>query len=46
MHALTSSTENITKALENGNVVYGIYLDPKKGFNTVDHAILLEKLKR
>ena len=38
--------ENITKALENGNVVCGIYLDLKKAFDTVDHAILLEKLKR
>ena len=38
--------ENITKALENGNVVCRIYLDLKKAFDTVDHTILLEKLKR
>ena len=38
--------ERITKALENSNLVCGIYLDLKKAFDTVDHEILILKLKK
>ena len=38
--------ENITKSMENGNLVSGIYLDLKKAFETVDNSILTEKLER
>ena len=37
--------EQITKALEKGNVAVAIYLDLKKAFDTVDPNILSQKLK-
>ena len=36
--------ENITKSLEEGKVMCGLYLDLKKAFDTVDHKILVAKL--
>ena len=38
--------ENITKSMESGNIVCGIYLDLKKAFDTVDHSLLTGKLER
>ena len=35
----------ITKALENGDYVIGMFLDFSKAFDTVNHHILLEKLE-
>ena len=43
--ALANITENITKALEDGNIGCGDFLDLQKGFDTVDHQIRLTKLK-
>ena len=38
--------ENITKSIETGKLVCGIYLDLKKAFDTVDHSFLTGKLER
>ena len=43
-HALISITENIRKALDDGNIGCGVFVDLQKAFNTVDHQILLAKL--
>ena len=40
-HALISITENITKALDDGNIICGIFVDLLKVFDTVDHEIVL-----
>ena len=37
--------ENITKSLENGNLVCGIYLGLKKAFDTVHHSFITGKLE-
>ena len=38
--------ENITKSMESGKIVCGMYLDLKKAFDTVDHSILAGKLEK
>ena len=43
--ALILLVDKITEALEKGEVVIGVFLDFSKAFDTVDHHILLEKLK-
>ena len=44
-HALINNiTENIRKALEDGNIGCGVFVDLQKAFDTVDHMILLAKL--
>ena len=42
--ALIILSENLTKALENGESAIGIFLDFQKAFDTVNHSILLDKL--
>ena len=37
-------TDKLTRSLENGEYVIGVYLDFSKAFGTVDHEILLSKL--
>ena len=44
LHALINITENIRKALDDGNIVCGIFVDLEKAFDSVDHQILLAKL--
>ena len=43
-HTLINITENIRKALEDGNIGCGVFVDLQKAFDTVDHQILLAKL--
>ena len=43
-HALINITENIRKALDDGNIGCGIFVDLQKAFDTVDYQILLAKL--
>ena len=42
-HALITITEKIRKAIDNGEITRGVFLDLKKTFDTVDHEILLSK---
>ena len=43
-HVLINITENIRKALDDGKIGCGIFVDLQKTFDTVDHQILLVKL--
>ena len=43
-HALINITENKRKALDDGNIGCGIFLDLQKAYDTNDHQILLAKL--
>ena len=38
--ALIEITESIRIALDNGNFVFGVFIDLQKAFDTVDHKIL------
>ena len=44
-HALIHMTEAIRSALDSGFVTCGIFVDFQKAFDTVNHEILLKKLK-
>ena len=43
-HAILSLLEIIQKALDDGQIAYGIFTDLEKAFDNVSHDILLEKL--
>ena len=42
-HVLINITENIRKALDDGNIGCGVFVDLPKAFDTVDHQILSAK---
>ena len=44
-HALNYSISHIKSELKKGNHVLGIFLDLSKAFDTIDHGILIKKLK-
>ena len=43
-HALINITENIRKAIDDGNIVCGVFVDLQKAFDTGYQQILLAKL--
>ena len=43
--ALITLIDKISEALDQGELVIGIFLDFSKAFDTVDHGILLQKLE-
>ena len=46
-HALISITQRplIKESIDNNKLGCGVFLDPRKAFDTVNHKILLEKLQ-
>ena len=42
-HALITLVDKITKSLDSGDIVIGVFFLFKKAFDTVDHTILLKK---
>lgn len=43
-HALITLVDRISKSLDNGEIMVGVFLDLRKAFDTVNHRILLRKL--
>ena len=44
-HAIISIMQKIQEAIKNDNIAIGIFIDLQKAFDTVNHSILLDKLK-
>ena len=44
-HALTKMIDYIYESLDEGNYVFGLYIDLKKAFDSVQHQILVQNLQ-
>ena len=44
-HAIITLVEKVSKTLDKGKIVVGVFLDLKKAFDTVNHTILLKKIE-
>ena len=44
-HAIITLVEKVSKALDKGKIVVGVFLDLKKAFDTVNHTLLFKKLE-
>ena len=44
-HALITITEKIRKAIDNGEITFGVFLDLQKAFDTVDHEFFFLKIR-
>ena len=45
-HAIVTLVEKVSKALDTGKIVVGVYLDIRKAFDCVRHSTLLDKLHK
>ena len=43
-HAIINIPQNIRKALDDGNIGCGVFVDLQKTFDTIDHQVLLANL--
>ena len=45
-HTIITLVEKVSKALDTGKIVVGVYLDIRKAFDCVRHSTLLDKLHK
>ena len=43
-HAIISLIEKKQKSVDDKQIAHGVFIDPEKAFDTVDHTLLLNKL--